>query len=293
MGVRIGGGVGPFGGSVGTRSASVRVGPVSMGTAYGRKRGRSSGGSSGSWFGPLVMLSAIVLGLLLALPVIAMFGIAHLVTSPMNIESPDVKRRLPVIYGLLGLVTVVIEILWIVLLVTLVSGRSENVATPPTTTVVTVRPSVTPVPAAGGSMPAATVPVAMQCSAVEDLPVDLHGCNFDYQDLSGRDFSGRNLAGASFRQAHLASANLANADLTDANLMGADLTSANLGYANLARARLSNAQFDKATLRNATMTDTSLRFTDFLDADLTGADFTGAVFSKTRCPDGLDTGRGC
>jgi uncharacterized protein YjbI with pentapeptide repeats len=93
-------------------------------------------------------------------------------------------------------------------------------------------------------------------------PVDLAGCNFTADDLSGAD-----LAGADLSRARLARANLEGADLSAAILTGADLTGANLR---------------RAKMRNALLEGSRMGRVDLSGADLAGARLAGVGLDGAR-----------
>ena len=90
----------------------------------------------------------------------------------------------------------------------------------------------------------------------------------------------------------------ANKDCMKCDLSGAYLTGANLSYANLRFADLTDANLDSADLSGADLTRANLEranleWANLIEADLTEANLTGAIFCKTKMPDGTQNNSGC
>lgn len=87
MGISIGGGLGPFRARVGTRGGSVGVGPISMGTGWGRRRG---GGDLGTLigFGILVSIVVLVVWMVVAWP----FLLGCWVAEQLGAHNPSTVR---------------------------------------------------------------------------------------------------------------------------------------------------------------------------------------------------------
>jgi len=115
------------------------------------------------------------------------------------------------------------------------------------------------------------------------------GTNCEGADLRGVDLSPARASAWSFGvNVELKNANFSGADLTGSNLTAADLEGVNFTDANLTGVDFKDASLYKANLTRANLTDAKFTFSDLDDAI-----FDGAIFCRTRMPNGSDNNDNC
>lgn len=120
------------------------------------------------------------------------------------------------------------------------------------------------------------------------------GWMFPYANLTGLNLSGADATGTSFAYAVLNSTQLVGTTFASANLSQADLLWANATNADFSGADLSDADLRLATVTGADLTGANLSRANLKSANFTGATGTPtggstAIYSSTRCPDGVTT----
>jgi uncharacterized protein YjbI with pentapeptide repeats len=120
------------------------------------------------------------------------------------------------------------------------------------------------------------------CSATPYPGIDLAGCNFSFQILTGVNFTDADLAGADFSNAELNGTNFTGADLAEANFADTYVNSATFLYTDLTAADFSFAsipvetEFGGANLQN----------TDFAETDFQGPITSGGDYGTPLLPSG-------
>ena len=95
------------------------------------------------------------------------------------------------------------------------------------------------------------------------------------------------------RGAFMFGADLITANLRGSNLRGADLRKANLSFANLSFVNLRGANLRGAILDNTKLVRADLVGADLRDAIMVHTNVRGALFCRTRMPNGEINNRNC
>jgi hypothetical protein len=120
------------------------------------------------------------------------------------------------------------------------------------------------------------------CSATPYPGIDLAGCNFSFQILTGVNFTDADLAGADFSNAELNNTNFTGADLAEATFAGTYVNGTTFLYTNLTAADFSGAEipidteFGGANLQN----------TDFAETFFAGSVNSGGDYGTPLLPNG-------
>ena len=113
--------------------------------------------------------------------------------------------------------------------------------------------------------------------ALPEAVLDLKGCDYSGQDLTGKILSGVVATGADFSNAKIVGAEMSRAKAAEVNFNGADMSSTNFYEVNFAGSDLRNVNFDNAILTNA-------RFGKGKNgewAQLDGVNWDGALLSSS------------